>query len=91
MANLEMAKDSNFIYLGIRQWMSPKQNLLNFAKFGDPVSYENHEFIVNPVELDLNAIPLNAPVKLTFELGLYNNRTSLNLKRVSALQTAVKV
>lgn len=83
MAKLQLEELSKLVYLGARQWNSPKGNLLTFVKLGDPVKFENHEFIIDANKIDVNSIPLNTLVKPDFEMGLYNNKTSLNLVGLS--------
>lgn len=90
MANLVLEEGSHLIFLGSRQWTNPnKGNTLTFAAFGDSQSFENHEFIVNPAEINLN-IPLHTPVKVTFGLDKFNGRTSLQLKSILQEKVPVK-
>lgn len=79
MAKLLLEKNSNLVFLGSRQWTNPKnQNILTFAKLGDPQTFENHEFMVDPQKVNLN-LPLHANISPDFDLTVYNGRTSLNL------------
>lgn len=80
MAKLLLEKNSSLVYLGARQWTNPKNNnILTFAKLGDPQSFENHEFMVDAQKINLNNLQLNSNVVPDFEMGVYNGRTSLNL------------
>lgn len=88
MAKLLLEKNSNLVFLGSRQWNSPKGNTLTFVKLGDPQSFENHEFMVDPQKINLN-LPLHANITPDFELGVYNSRTSLNLVGLQVSTTAV--
>lgn len=84
MAKLSLDSNSKMVFLGARQWTNPKnQNILTFVKLGDPQTFENHEFIVDTTKVDTNQ-PLHSNVDPAFELGVFNNRTSLNLVGLSS-------
>lgn len=85
MAKLQLEKGSQLVFLGSRQWTNPKNgNILTFAALGDSQTFENHDFIVNPSEINLN-IPLHTPVEVDFALEKFNGRTSLALKGINAV------
>lgn len=84
MAKLKLDSNSKLVFLGARTWNNPKNgNILTFVKLGDPQTFENHEFIVDPSKIDINQ-KLHGNVIPDFELGVFNNRTSLNLVGLSA-------
>lgn len=84
MAKLLLDNNSNLVFLGARQWNNPKNgNLLTFVKLGDPQTFENHEFMVDPQKVNTN-LTIHSNVVPDFELGVFNNRTSLNLVGLSA-------
>ncbi len=89
MAKLLLEKDSTLVFLGSRQWNNPKNgNILTFVKLGDPQSFENHEFMVDPLKINLN-LPMHAAITPDFELGVFNGRTSLNLVGLQVAPVAV--
>lgn len=83
MAKLLLEENSKLVFLGARVWNNPKNgNVLTFVKLGDPQTFENHEFIVDATKVQVN-YPLHSNVNPDFELGVFNNRTSLNLVGLS--------
>lgn len=73
--------DDSFVFLGVRQWFkTPESKPLNFVTIGNAKKFENYDFIVgSDSSINLNLFQKGDSVNPTFELGMYNGRSSFSL------------
>lgn len=87
---LKAQEGSHLVYLGLSQFTPEGKKTLNFVKFGDPVSYENHSFLIQPDKISIQNVTINSPVDVVFEMGVYQGRSTITPVSVTPLKTLQK-